>query len=109
MKTTIGPLPVTRDESGWWTHPDIPEFDEGEEDAYKAWIESQGLVTTYSLLEHEDDTHPSYVDYYENSGADVSAWNPSPPSGNDWFPLSIHDTEDGPVFVWARRITKAKP
>lgn len=29
--------------------------------------------------------------------------NPTPPAGHDWFQLSIHDTEDGPIFVWASR------
>ncbi|MES3022728.1 MAG: hypothetical protein V4857_14205 [Pseudomonadota bacterium] len=100
----ICPSPVNRDPSGWWTHPDFPEFEEGEEDSCKAWLAEQGLATSYSLLEHEDDTHPSYVGYYENSGADVSEWHPAPPTGDGWFPLSIHDTEDGPVFVWVRRI-----
>lgn len=104
----IGPVAVDRDADGWWTHPHIPEFDEGQEDAYRAWIEAQGLVTNYALLEYEDDDHPSYIDYYENGGADVSEWHPAPPAGDGWFALSIHDTEDGPVFVWARRIEQPK-
>lgn len=108
MKEQIGPIAVHRDPSGWWTHPGFPNFDEGEEAACAAWIEAQGLVTSYSLLEYEDDDHPSYVDYYENSGSDVSEWNPTPPASDGWFALSIHDTEDGPVFVWVRRIEQPK-
>ncbi len=99
----IGPAEVQRDAEGWWTHPSIPEFDEGQEAEYRAWIKGQWLVTSFDLLEHEDADHPSYVEYYENGGTDVSAWHPTPPDGDGWFVLSIHDTEDGPVFVWARR------
>ena len=102
MSSLIGPVAVERDAEGWWTHPDIPEFEEGDEYAYKAWLKAQGLETRYTTLEYEDDTHPSYIDYYENNGIDVSEWHPSPPEGDNWFTLSIHDSEDGPVFVWAR-------
>lgn len=35
----IGPIEAGRDESGYWYHPDIPEFDEGI-DAYKAWLDT---------------------------------------------------------------------
>jgi len=97
----IGPMPVERDADGWWTHPGIPDFDEDHE-AYKAWLAAQGLEVTHACLEFEDETHPAYVSYYDNDTANVAGWNPEP-MGEGWFTLSIHDTEDGPYWVWGRR------
>ena len=102
--TMIQASPVVRDKDGWWSHPDIPEFDEGDEAKYRQWVSDQGLTTFYRMLEDESDEHPAYVSYFDNADPDVSAWNPEPPFGDGWFPLSIHDTEDGPIFVWATRV-----
>ena len=99
----IQSVPVARDESGWWSHPGLPEFDEGQEEAYRAWIKAQGLVTSYATLDSENDTHPVYIAYFDEGGSDITGWDPAEPAGEGWFALSIHDTEDGPVWVWARR------
>lgn len=104
----IEALPVVRDELGFWTHPGIPDFDEDGK-AYKAWLIAQGLKTSFVTLEDEDDSHPVRQAYWpddpmQECSASVVGWNPEPPTGDGWFVLSIHDTEDGPYFVWARRI-----
>ncbi|AMP15523.1 hypothetical protein [Collimonas pratensis] len=99
----IQPLPVVRDSDGFWFHIGVPNFDEGEGEHYKAWLVSQGLVTDYKMLESEADTHPVYVSYFDDGNANISAWEPAPPAGKGWFTISIHDTEDGPVWEWARR------
>lgn len=102
--TLIQSLPIARDSDGFWFHTGVPNFDEGEEEQYKAWLASQRLVTALKMLESEDDTHPVYVSYFDNGDPNISAWEPSAPAGDDWFTISIHDTEDGPVWVWARRV-----
>lgn len=102
--TFIQPLPVVRDSDGFWFHVGVPNFDEGEEEQYKAWLTNQGLVTAVKMLESEDDTYPVYVSYFDEGNANISAWEPSSPAGAGWFTISIHDTEDGPVWVWARRV-----
>lgn len=99
----IQPVEMLRDEFGFWTHPDLPSFDEGDGEKYNAWLAKQGLRISRSALEWESDDHPVYVAYFENSDLDVSGWNPDPPPGEGWFPLAINDTEDGPVFCWATR------
>lgn len=101
----IQPMAVTRDELGFWSHPDIPDFDEDGQ-AYRAWLKHQGLETSFASLESEDDDHPVYKSYYHDDDPDpsVAGWNPDPPKGEGWFVLSIHDTEDGPYYVWARRV-----
>ena len=103
MKKIIEWAPVVRDAEGWYTHPDMPEFDEDQEVEYRAWLTAQGVVTAYATLEAEDDTHPARIAYFDQAGTDVSEWNPAPPAGDGWFTLSIHDSEDGPYWVWARR------
>jgi hypothetical protein len=96
-------LPVERDADGYWSNPAIPDFDEDAK-AYQAWIEAQGLETTYKDLEFEDDTHPAYVKYFEDGDANISEWTPEPPDGEGWCTLSIHPHEDGVCWVWARRV-----
>ncbi|MFJ2989994.1 hypothetical protein ACIPF8_19180 [Collimonas sp. NPDC087041] len=100
----IQPLPVVRDSDGFWFHIGVPNFDEGEDEQYKAWLKSQGLATKFKKLDGEDDTHPVYDSYFEHGNPDISRWEPTPPAGEGWFTISIHDTEDGPVWVWARRV-----
>lgn len=95
-------LPVTRCEDGYWSNPAIPDFDEDAK-AYKAWLDSQRLETTYKDLEFENDTHPAYIKYFENGSPDVSEWMPEPPEGEGWHTFSIHAHEDGVCWVWARR------
>ena len=103
----IDPVPVVRDAEGWWSHPGIPDFDEGQEAEYAAWIKKQGLVTAYKSLEGEDLTHPAYIAYFDDETASVAGWNPIPPAGEGWFTVSIHDSEEGPYWVWARRVDVA--
>jgi len=98
----IQPMPVERDKDGWWSHPGIPNFDE-DMGAYREWLVEQGLETKCKMLESEDESHPAYVSYFENADPNMSAWAPPPPAGEGWFTFSIHDTEDGPAWVWARR------
>jgi hypothetical protein len=104
--TMIQPVPVRRDETGRWCHPGIPDYDEGQEKEYRAWLEAQGLEITYKMLESEPD-HPLYDAWFEDGEWDMSSWAPTPPAGDGWFTISIHDSEDGPVWVWGRRAGRA--
>jgi hypothetical protein len=98
---SIRPVKVERDENGWWSHPGIPNFDEDAK-SFGAWIKAVGLETTYKTLESEGEDHPAYVSYFALEDPSFAAWTPTPPEGEGWFTFSIHDTEDGPVWAWAR-------
>lgn len=100
---SIRPVKVERNENGWWSHPGIPNFDEDFR-SYDAWLKAVGIEVTYKMLESEGDEHPVYVSYFENEEYSFAAWESKPPEGEGWFTFSIHDTEDGPAWVWARRI-----
>jgi len=97
---------VKRDDDGYWYHPDEPDFDEDIQ-KYNAWLEEQGLEIRYKSLEDEGESHPAHARYWpdnwEDGSPNVSDWHPDQPAGDGWFTLSIHDTEDGPVWVWVRR------
>lgn len=103
MKTMIQAAPVVRNQYGEWRHPDMPEFDEGQAQEWRDWIEQQGLEVSRGMLEDAPDDHPAYVAYFEEASADFSAWTDTPPDGDGWFTLAVFDTEDGPVWCWARR------
>lgn len=103
--TLIQSMPVQRDKDGHWYHPDMPDFDEGQEAEWKAWLAAQGLEVTQTYLEWEDIDHPAYIAYFDEESCDWSMWNPTPPSGEGWFTLIVQDTEDGPCWVWARQVS----
>jgi len=101
----IGPVPVDRDENGWWSHPAIPNFDE-DVDSYLAWVKAVGLEMKYKALESDPD-HTLYDAWFENGECNASSWAPQEPAGDGWFTFSIHDSEDGPIWAWARRVDRA--
>ena len=105
----IQPAPVVRDDMGSFQHPDMPDFDEGDGDGdkCKTWIAEQGLAVAMVSLEYADEGVANR--YFESGDPDYSYWEPDRPKGEDWFCLAIHDTEDGPVCWWARRVALDNP
>ncbi|QJI28924.1 hypothetical protein HKK55_09415 [Pseudomonas sp. ADAK18] len=82
-------------------HADLPPFDEGDGDKCKQWLAKQGLTVKMVGIENADDEISER--YFKSGDPDCSYWEPNRPDGEDWFCLSIHDTDDGPVCWWARR------
>jgi hypothetical protein len=98
----IQPAPVERDLYGMFQHPDLPDFDEGDGEKVKAWVAEQGLEVAMCSLEYAE---PEVADrYFEAGDPDCSYWEPARPEGDHWFCLAIHDTDDGPVCWWGRRV-----
>lgn len=88
---------VERDQDGWWSHPDEPDFDE-DLAAFNAWLVQQGLELKQWHMEADiADHHP-----YDDGECHCLGWDPESP-GPEWFLLEIFDTEDGPCVSWARR------
>ena len=99
----IQPLPVERDEDGWWSHPDyLSEYDDELTEAqFQEWCLRHQVETKVSYM--ESDVSFEVFDAYMNDGqCDCSAWEIQHPAEPGWFILSIHDHEDGPVCVWGR-------
>ena len=98
----IQPAPVVRDEYGMFQHPDLPDFEEGDGEKCKAWIERQGLQLVMAYL--ETDAPEEIADrYFASDEPHCGYWEPGKPESDGWFCLAIHDTDDGPVCWWARR------
>lgn len=94
-------IPAMRDEAGYWTNPAYPDL--GEDGDYKGWFAERGLEFVGHALESEGDEHPAYQAYYDHAHHGCEQWRPTPPAGDGWYTISIHDTEDGPYWFWARR------
>lgn len=103
----IQPAEVVRDEYGFWTHPDYPEWDECTlTETINGWFEEQGIKCVSVLF--EDDAPEELQDaWLVNGEALYEKWEPTAPKGDGWFVLSIHDTESGPVCIWGRREASA--
>lgn len=86
-------------EEGYWTHPDLPEWDEGTpRSECNAWAEANG--GEFVVIWFESDANEELIEHYFDDGdIDISDWNPVCDKA-DSFLLSIHDTEDGPVALF---------
>ncbi|MFJ2362521.1 hypothetical protein ACIPIN_02175 [Pseudomonas sp. NPDC087697] len=101
----IEPKEVTRDNCGNWTHPDLPVWGEGESgETINAWFAAQGMERKPIMLEG-DLSADDYDKWAAKGDYDAEGWEPTKPDGEGWFILSIHDTDDGPVCWWARKVT----
>lgn len=100
----ILPVPVVRDEMGFWTHPAWPQ--DGEENALTySWFADHGLE--FYIVTLENDGPEGLFETWADAGqCNCTPWQPSKPAGDDWFIFSIHDTEEGPICVWVRRLTQ---
>jgi len=99
-------LPVVpqRDAEGYWSHPDLPELEEGDFDAWNKWKSEHGLTFSAIFLDGYDD-HPAHHRYFEGGDTNIADWEPEPPdSSPDWFLACISDTDDGPVAWFAKRV-----
>jgi len=103
MKTEFKELPVERDQYGYWTHPLYDEFCDGREtvdpDEFNSWLDENGLEWR---VEYRDEDEIAQ----HGDGYDISTWEPSGVKGDGWFIGSIHDTEDGAVCIWLRKVSQ---
>ena len=99
----IQPAPVERDSEGYWWHPDLTIFEEGQAAESKAWVVQQGLTISKVEMEYEVDTDTD--PFFQDGDSSCAHWEPSKPDGDGWFCLAISCTDDGPICYWARRET----
>jgi hypothetical protein len=104
-RVPLSPAPVDRDAQGWWTHPEfLSEYDdEITTEEYKAWCARKRIETSLTFM--SSDAPEDINERYGNEGdCSCADWVITPHPDAGWFAVSIHDTEDGPVCVWARRV-----
>lgn len=97
---SIKAVKVERDENGWWVHPELPNWGEGiSQVEIDVWCESNGI--TYFIDYFEGSATKAQSDrWFDEGNCDCSDWLPTCDVPNS-FLLSIHDTEDGPVGIFA--------
>lgn len=96
---TIKKLPVERDEMGFWTHPELPNFGEAVSITELEEFEAKNNITV-KIIPMESDASQELIDKWFDDGESCLDWQPTAPSKSS-FILSIHDTEDGPYVWWA--------
>ena len=96
---TIKKLAVERDEMGFWTHPELPDFGEVVSKAELEAFEAENEITM-KIVAMKNDANEQIVNKWFDDGESCIKWEPTPPSRSA-FILSIHDTEDGPSVWWA--------
>ncbi|GKW29484.1 hypothetical protein AB6D34_18250 [Pectobacterium brasiliense] len=107
--TKLKPMIPVRDENGWWTHPDFPENDESWTiNHFHKWAEDNNFDIEIVFLENEIGFEKTKERYWEVGASDCEGWEPTPPNGDGWFIVSIHDTQDGPVCIWLRNKIRRK-
>ncbi|EKP0311595.1 hypothetical protein ACTG16_22795 [Aeromonas sp. 23P] len=101
--TLISAAPVERDQFGFWTHPAIaPCDDERTDEQFRAYLLTFGINQIDWSVMYDDASIEVNEAYEKAKGGDCSLWQPTPPEGEGWITLSIHDTEEGPVCLWGR-------
>ncbi len=93
----LNPGPVVRDEMGCWWNDALPGTDEDVD--HRTMLKAFRLELGY--VDAEDQMTDAAHDALRDTDS-IAAWEPTPPAGDGWVPLSIHDTEDGPVAWYVR-------
>lgn len=100
MNTIIKPTVVERDEDGYWTHPDLPEWGEGAPGSSIAhWLCQNQIGYVTKWLEF-DATEEISNRYFEDGECGCPDWIPTCDIEGSYL-LSIHGTEDGPCAIFA--------
>ena len=96
----IKPATVERDKDGFWSHPELPYWDESTTAAELAqWNEENSVDIEIIRLENDAPEELAEA-WYEGDTSDCSEWDPKC-SREGSFLLSIHDSEEGPVAIFA--------
>ncbi|WP_353191373.1 hypothetical protein [Pandoraea pnomenusa] len=90
---------VARDAEGWYCHPALPVLDENIDTA--DFLAPFGIEATWVSMQDSD--AGDIERYSGNPDAGCAFWTPAVPVGDGWTILSIHDHEDGPFALFARR------
>lgn len=99
---TIQPEQISRDEYGFWTHSQFPDFDGREiitKEEWDQWCAENNITTNVVHFEY-DAPEELQDEWYEDGLCDCNKWEPTKPVDNA-FLLSLHDTDDGPIAIFA--------
>ena len=97
---TIKPAPVERDEDGFWTHPEfLTGDDEYSAEQIQKWFDDNGITYFIDYFDYTA-TDEQFKRVFTGDVYGCSDWEPKC-DREGAFLLSIHDSEDGPVAIYA--------
>lgn len=94
---------VNRDVNGFWTHSDFPNFDGCEhptKEQVDNWCADNKIKFQIFWFESDASEELNERHFENEDGSACAEWEPSS-THEHAFLFSIHDTEDGPVAVFA--------
>jgi len=97
-----------RSRDGYWTHPHYftPAEDTERPGEFNDWLIKHGLECSIRWMRGE--APPELIRTCLPDNGNVSRWQPVPPPGSGWFIGSLHNTEQGAVCIWLRRLMKSE-
>lgn len=103
--------PIVRDRYGFFSNKSwlkfLEQFDDEEyipNDDWYAALGNAGVTTSFLMFE-DDASEELCIEFFETDNwcLALKQWNPKPPT-DDWFLVSINDTDDGPCAVFVKYI-----
>lgn len=94
---------IIRNKYGEWSHPEMPNWDESVTKEDIRQFENKNHVDLYFIYFETDAPENLQKDYYDkgfDSSKVIGKWNPKC-SLKPSFLLSIHETEEGPIAIFA--------
>lgn len=96
----ITPVPVVRDENGYWMNPEV---DTMLEVGFEKELVSRGMEAYFTFL--ADEGNEVATRYSQECDLDaILDWDPQKPCGDGWFIASICYTKEGPACLWLRQL-----
>ncbi|EEY36252.1 hypothetical protein [Vibrio mimicus] len=103
----IQAVEVKRDEMGNFYHPDYPWWwQEGSFKEIHGWYAESGLFFHVDFFDHSA-SEELKEEFYASESKSLAIWNPKPPCAAA-FLLSIQDSEDGPLAIWAVHVEQIR-
>ena len=104
----IKAAPLLMHAGGARSHPELPLFDDGDQESWGNWLRAHRLEVRRVWMEDDARALDSYRMFLAGdlAGA-LSAWQPCKPDGDQaWFLLAVFDGGDGPCAYFVRRVAQ---
>lgn len=104
----IKPEPVEFDKYGMWSHSAITGLDEKYDEVPYHEIPALASLELKGVRIFDDDKIELLQGPKGDNPPDFRKWQPEPPDGEEWFPFSYSEDEDGPYVLYARQRTEGR-
>lgn len=105
-RTLLGPIPVERDQHGYFFHSALPA--QRGADSRLHWFAFANGFDVKSDVMADDELSIKARERYLGPASDFSGWTPKPPAGERWPSLAIYDSEEGPTAASVRETQSAE-